>query len=149
MQRDNQAEQPRTGVVLRPGEGRRYEMGGMSAVFKADGDETANLYNISEWWLEPDTAGPHAHQHPEDDVFYVIEGTVHFLIGEDWIEAPKGTFVLAPGGVTHTFENRGTVRAGMLNIGAPGGFERQMPAIVDWYDGNPPGPAGTGWQQPD
>ena len=66
---------PRAAVVLRPGEGRAYFMGGrISAVFNADRAETAERYSISEWSLEPHTQGPGPHSHPEDDVFYVIEG---------------------------------------------------------------------------
>ena len=42
-------------VVLGPGEGRAYPMGRISAVFKADGAETGQLYSISEWWLDPHT----------------------------------------------------------------------------------------------
>jgi hypothetical protein len=61
-------------VVLGPGEGRAYPMGRISAVFKADGAETGQLYSISEWWLDPHTKGPGAHSHPEDDVFYVLAG---------------------------------------------------------------------------
>jgi hypothetical protein len=49
--------------------------------------------------------------------------------------------VLVPGGITHDFQNRGDVRAGMLNIGAPGGFEESMPGIAEWFIDNPPGPA--------
>ena len=128
-------------VVLGPGEGRPYEMGGMHAVFKADGAETAHRYNVSEWWVEPHTQGPGAHSHDEDDVFYVFEGTMDFFVEDEWIAAPRGSFVLVPGGVTHTFRNSGDVRAGALNIGAPGGFEEHMPGIVDWFADNPPGPA--------
>jgi len=40
-----------TSILLRPGESRSYPMGRISAVFKADGDETAERYSISEWWL--------------------------------------------------------------------------------------------------
>ena len=36
-------------------------------------------------------------------------------------------------GVTHDFENRGTERAGALNVFLPGGFEVKMPAIVDYF----------------
>ena len=63
-------------MVLAPGEGRRYDLGRVQAVFKADGTETAGGYSISEWWLEPNTAGPGPHSHPEDDTFYVLEGTM-------------------------------------------------------------------------
>lgn len=104
-------------IHLKPGAGRSYSMGGMSAVFLADGKETGDAYSISEWWLEPHTAGPGAHSHEKDDVF----------------------FVLTPGDLTHDFENRGEVRAGALNLSFPGGFEKNMPSIVDWSKATPPG----------
>jgi mannose-6-phosphate isomerase-like protein (cupin superfamily) len=128
----------RDGIVLAPGEGRTYPMGRLAAIFKADGAETDSLYSISEWWLEPHTPGPGAHLHPEDDVFYVIEGTVSFLVGDSWVETSKGAFVLAPGGVTHDFENRSAERAGFLNISAPGNFEPAMPEISKWLSQNRP-----------
>jgi mannose-6-phosphate isomerase-like protein (cupin superfamily) len=137
--RDNST--ARTGIVLAPGEGRSYPMGRISAVFKADGEETQHKYSISEWWLEPKTQGPGAHAHPEDDVFYVVEGTMSFLIGDRWIDAAKGSFVLAPGGVTHDFENRSSTRARVLNLSVPGNFEPHMPGIVEWFAANPPGDA--------
>jgi mannose-6-phosphate isomerase-like protein (cupin superfamily) len=112
-------------VVLGPGEGRAYPMGRISAVFKADGAETGQLYSISEWWLDPHTKGPGAHSHPEDDVFYVLAGTMSVLVGTEWIEASTGSFVVVPGHVIHDFENRGTERAGVLNVSAPGNFEQR------------------------
>ena len=126
-------------IVLSPGEGRSYPMGRISAVFKADGDETAGRYSISEWWLEPNTQGPGAHSHDDEDcVFYVIEGTISILVGERWIDAAKGSFVLAAAGVKHDFENRSGRRAGILNFSIPGGFEKDMPAIAEWFAENPP-----------
>jgi len=118
-------------ILLGPGEGRAYALGGMSAVFKADEDETACAYSISEWWLEPHSQGPGPHSHEaNDDIFYVIEGTLRFLIGDRWVDAPKGTFVRAAAGVTHDYVNETDQRAGFLNIYVPGGFERDMPGIV-------------------
>lgn len=128
-------------IILRPGEGRNYRMGGLSALFKADESETDNRYSIAEWWLEPNTEGPGAHAHPEDDVFYVLEGTMSFFLDGAWVDCPKGSFVLAPAGATHDFQNRSGKRAGVLNISAPGGFERDMDTIVEWFAKNPPGPA--------
>lgn len=132
---------PRKPVFLAPGAGRNYSMGRMSALFKADEEETESRYSISEWWLEPHTQGPGAHSHPEDDVFYVLEGTMSFLIGDQWIEAPRGSFVLAPAGMTHDFQNRSEARAGVLNLSIPGAFEPHMPAIVEWFAKYPPGDA--------
>ena len=128
----------RKALVIEPGAGRRYAMGRMAACFKADGAETAGRYAISEWWLEPHTAGPGPHSHAEDDAFYVIEGTISFLIGDTWHDCPRGAFILAPGGMTHDFANRSDARAGMLNLSAPGDFESHMPGIVDWFAQHPP-----------
>ncbi|HSC89774.1 MAG TPA: cupin domain-containing protein [Polyangiaceae bacterium] len=129
-------------LFVLPGRGRKYEMGGMSALFLADEGETSARYSISEWWLEPHTQGPGAHSHAEDDVFFVLEGTMSFLLGDEWVDAPKGSFVLAPGGVVHDFENRSDGRAGALNLSFPGGFEANMGEIVRWFAEQPPGRAG-------
>lgn len=126
-------------VILGPGEGRTYPMGRISAVFKADGEETAHRYSISEWWLQPHTKGPDPHSHAKDDAFYVIAGTISVLVGSEWVDAPAGSFVLVPGEVTHCFENRGSEPAGMLSISAPGGFEERMPGIAQWFLEHPPG----------
>ncbi len=134
-------ESERTSVVLAPGEGRRYDMGRIQAVFKADESETDGGYSISEWWLEPHTTGPGPHSHPEDDTFYVLEGTMSVLVGDRWIDGTPGSFILVPGGTIHDFENRGATRAGVLNVSYPGNFEPHMSGIVDWFRENPPGDA--------
>jgi mannose-6-phosphate isomerase-like protein (cupin superfamily) len=129
----------REAVILGPEQGRAFPMGRIAAVFKADGVQTQNRYAISEWWLDANTQGPGAHSHAEDDIFYVIEGTMSVLVGEQWTHADKGSFVLVPGGMVHDFENRSTERAAILNISVPGGFEKEMPGISDWYAVHPPG----------
>jgi mannose-6-phosphate isomerase-like protein (cupin superfamily) len=140
---DNASSASRRPVVLGPGEGRAYPMGRISAVFKADGAETGRGYSISEWWLDPYTKGPGAHSHPEDDVFYVLAGTISVLVGTEWVEASAGSLVLVPGEVTHDFENRGSERAGLLNLKTPGDFEDQMPGIAQWFAEHPPGDTRT------
>lgn len=126
-------------LILRPGEGRHYEMGTIQAIFKADNEETGKKYSVSEWWLEPKSKGPGIHSHEEDDLFYVLEGTMSFFINDKWIDAPKGSFILAPAHVKHDFENRSQVRACVLNFSVPGSFESNMPMIVEWFKKNPPG----------
>jgi len=130
-------------VVLGPGEGRRYAMGRIGAVFKADGPETESRYSISEWQLEPHTQGPGAHSHPEDDIFFVTQGTMSLLLGAEWVDASEGSFVLVPGGTVHDFENRSDAPAAVLNLSIPGPFEPHMPGIVQWFAANPAGYAGA------
>jgi mannose-6-phosphate isomerase-like protein (cupin superfamily) len=99
-------------IILNSGEGRRYDLGSIKAVFKADEDETDSLYSVSEWWLEPATEGVGAHSHDDnDEIFYVLEGRPSLLIGETWSDQ----------------------RAGLLNVFIPGGFERNMPSIETWF----------------
>lgn len=132
-------------VVLGPEGGRRYPMGRIEAVFKADSGEAQDRYSVSERWLEPDTTGPGAHSHDaEDEIFYVVAGTMSSLVDDEWMDAVAGSFVWVPAGVTHDFENRRTVPAGILNISLPGGFEANMRAIGEWYEESPAGSTGKG-----
>lgn len=124
-------------LLLQPGEGRVYQCGSMTAVFKADENETTEKYSISEWWLEPNSEGPGAHQHEDnDEVFYGIEGIASVLVVDSWVDVEKGTFLRIPAKTTHDFANRTSERCGLLNFFIPGGFERNMPAIVKWFEGN-------------
>lgn len=125
-------------IVLGPDEGRHYAMPVMHAVFKADGAETGDRYCVSEWWVEPHSPGPGAHSHAaNDEIFYVIEGTASLLVGDRWIDAEKGSFLLIPAGTRHDFANRTDRRMGLFNVFIPGGFEKDMPAVVKWYEENP------------
>lgn len=125
-------------LLLRAGEGRVYRCGTMTAIFKADENETAEKYSISEWWLNPNSAGPgpHLHEH-NDEVFYGIEGTTSVLVGKKWVELRKGDFLRIPANTIHDFLNRTSDRCGVLNFFIPGGFERNMPSIVKWFEDNP------------
>ena len=109
-------------IVLGPGEGRAYAIGPMRGVFKADGVETGDRYCVSEWSVEPGCEGPGAHSHEaQEEVFLVTEGTMSFLVGSEWLDAPAGTFLRIPAGVTHDFANRTTSPATAFNVFIPGG----------------------------
>ena len=127
----------RESIILPSGQGRTYHCGPMTAIFKADENETNEKYSVSEWWLEPNSNGPGAHQHENnDEVFYVLEGTTTFLIGDKWVDADKGTFLRVPSKTMHDFKNKTDQRTGILNFYIPGGFERDMPKIVKWFEEN-------------
>lgn len=124
-------------IKLAAGSGRSYDMPGMRAIFKADETETKEAYSVSEWWLEANTTGPGAHSHEaNDEVFYGIGGIMAVLAGTEWHDIGPGDFLRIPAGTIHDFENRTDERAGLLNFFIPGGFERNMPAIVDWFKEN-------------
>ena len=124
-------------IELPAGGGRRYEMGKLTALFKADEDETGAAYSISEWILEPgqDGVGDHSHE-ANDEVFVVLEGKPELLVGDQWKSYEPGAFIRIPAKITHNFRNPTGQRARLLNFYIPGGFERDMPMIVDWFAKN-------------
>lgn len=128
-------------IILPAGGGRRYDMGAIRAVFKADGTETSDRFSVSEWWLDAHREGPGAHKHEaNDELFFVLEGEASILVAATWHKLGKGGFVLVPRGVTHDFRNESDARIGLLNVFLPGPFEQMMPEIVDWYVRNPAKP---------
>jgi mannose-6-phosphate isomerase-like protein (cupin superfamily) len=67
----------------------------------------------------------HAHD-GEDDSFYILEGEMTFLFGDESVKAGPGTFVLAPPEVMHGFRNEGDAPVRMINVHAPAGFDRRI-----------------------
>ena len=129
-------------LVVRPDEGRAYDMGRMRAVFFADGRETGDRYSISEWSLEARSEGPGAHAHEDDHIFYVIEGTLGLVIDGERTEAPRGSYAVIPGGTLHDFDNPGREACRFLSINTPAGFEAMMPQLVAWFADHPLGDVG-------
>jgi mannose-6-phosphate isomerase-like protein (cupin superfamily) len=112
----------------------------MQAVFKADGEETNSRYSVSEWWVEPDRVGVGPHRHEaNEELFYVLQGTMTFQVADRFVDAPAGSFLRIPAGVVHGFENRTSERVGVLNVFIPGGFEERMPDVVAWFAAHPEG----------
>lgn len=128
-------------LITQPAQGRAYDMGRMRAVFHADGAQTGERYSLSEWWLQPHTGGPGSHAHDDDHIYYVLAGTLSVCIDGEWSAAPRGSWILIPGGTPHGFENRDAAECGFLCINTPAGFERKMPELVAWFADNPPGDA--------
>ena len=125
-------------IVLPAGDGRYYPCGPMQSLFLADGSETGDRYSVSIWWVDPGKPGPGPHSHEaNEELFYVIDGTMTFLVGDQHVDAKVGTFLRIPAGVTHDFENRTREKAAVLNVFIPGGFEANMPGIVDWFRTHP------------
>ncbi len=111
-------------IVLRPGEGEVLSAGASSITIKVDSAGSGGRMALNEGVLEPGFPGPVPHLHREMiDAFYVLEGTIEFLLRGERVEAGPGTFVLVPPGVVHTFANRTDAPARMLNLFLPGGLE--------------------------
>jgi mannose-6-phosphate isomerase-like protein (cupin superfamily) len=89
---------------------------------------------VSEWRIAPNAPGPGAHSHAEnDEVFLVTEGSPSVLVGDRWHSLEAGSVVVVPATIVHDFENRTNRPAALFNVFMPGGFEKNMPAIIEWF----------------
>ena len=109
-------------IVVPPGGGRRTG----NVEFLALSEHTGR-FNLAIITMAPGRQGPEPHVHEnEDDAFYVLDGEVTFVVEGEELAAPAGTFVLVPQGVLHSFANRASEPARILNIHAPAGFDRRL-----------------------
>ena len=110
-------------VVVEPGAGQRLG----NVEFLARSVDTP-YFNLGIVTLKPGQ-GVEAHVHTdEDDSFLILEGTLSVRVGEDErpLAATPGTYVLVPSGTRHEIANTGDTDVRMLNIHAPGGFDRRI-----------------------
>ncbi len=109
-----------------PGDGE--VIGGASAVtIKATGEETSGSFYLGEAFVEPGFPGPPPHTHERlHDMFYVLEGTLTMLLGDQTSELAAGSFVCVPPGVVHTFSNTSEEPVRFLNFNTPAGWENYM-----------------------
>jgi quercetin dioxygenase-like cupin family protein len=92
--------------------------------FLVTGDESGGAYFTMEA-LVPPGGGPPPHIHSrEDETYYLLEGEIEFLLGEETIVAGPGDFVSVPRGNVHRFQNTGTDTARLVLTFTPAGIER-------------------------
>jgi len=108
---------PDDAVLLGPGEGRRFWTGLSQGAVKVESGSAD--FSVFESSPPPGVPGapPHVH-HSYDEAWFVIEGTVEFVLGDRRERLEAGGFAFAPRGVVHGFANPGPARARMLVIGS-------------------------------
>ena len=119
-------------LLLRPGTGELLDYGdGDVSVVLAAGTATGDAFSVVEHRLAPGAQGPPLHRHAHlCDAFYVLEGTLTLRVGEDTLLAEAGTSACFPPGVAHTFLNPGDAPVRVLNINAPGGWDRVLRSLA-------------------
>jgi quercetin dioxygenase-like cupin family protein len=84
--------------------------------------------------------GPPKHVHAnEDEVVYVLEGTLRFKLGDEMRETPTGGFAFIPRGLHHTWQNVGSEPARLLIVFTPAspGMEQFFLAFAEVPEGGP------------
>lgn len=88
----------------------------------ATGETTNGQYSLMEQ-ICPENSGPPPHTHTQREMFYILEGEITFVVGDETITAGAGSFVNVPPDTVHSFRVD-TETARVLNSYTPAGFER-------------------------
>jgi quercetin dioxygenase-like cupin family protein len=108
--------------AVRRGEGEARWWFGALAEFKATAADTGGQMTIVEVTEHPGAEAPlHVH-HRDDEGFWILDGDVTFVVGDETIEASAGDYVFGPRGIPHRF-TVGDRGCRMLFILVPGGIE--------------------------
>jgi len=90
---------------------------------KAGGAEAGHAFSQIEV-DDPRGSGPPLHlHHNEDETFYVLEGEVTVVVGDERLDLEVGDYLFAPRGIAHAYVVR-SERARMLVTASPGGVEQ-------------------------
>ncbi len=128
----------------RRGENPRLQLLAGSSEWRVRHGETGGQFCIFETVI-PHNGGVPMHRHPEDEVFYLLEGRMSFArmsgAGEEWMSAEPGDCVHVPGNEWHAFRNPATQPARMLTISmsALGAFFEEASTLLE-ADGPVQGP---------
>jgi quercetin dioxygenase-like cupin family protein len=89
----------------------------------ASGDETGGVVGALDERCGHGIRAP-MHVHDDaDEIFYVLDGDLTFIVGDKRIEAAAGAFVYLPRFVHHSFQVN-SHEARVFNFLTPAGFER-------------------------
>jgi quercetin dioxygenase-like cupin family protein len=125
------------GIFLGPGQGTIYSARGSKIVFKALHETTGGAFSFMERDLPVGNRRPQPHTHRGPEGFYVLEGSIEFIVGGESRTGGPGFWALAPSGVSHTFGNAGDSRARLLIIHSPAAdaYFAELEAL--WKDSTP------------
>ena len=119
-----------------------YWMQGILWTMLADRDDTGGRWSMMKQ-LMPNGAGPPPHRHLwSDETFYLLDGTITFLMGNEIRTANKGAFVNIARNTRHAFRVDSD-SARILNGYTPASMEAMLAELgkrTDQRTMPPPGP---------
>lgn len=68
--------------------------------------------------LQP-SSRPNLHQHPHEQLCYIVEGTCRFVLGDEVLDLAAGDVVLIPGNVPHSLEVTSSTPVLNLDVFSP------------------------------
>ena len=105
-------------VLLEPPAGRRIDLGLGCPTIKV-GAALSDQVGVVEGEVPPGGGFQIPHWHEDlDEVFYVLEGEIEFLLDGHWRRAVAGSTVFVPAGTAHAFRNASGRPARQLVVGS-------------------------------
>ena len=128
--------------IVGPRDGKFVDLRSVGVRFMIWGAESGGGFSLVEHPIPPRTLVAPLHLHErEDEYSYVLEGRMGAQLGDDVVFAEPGDLVFKPRNQWHTFWNAGDEPCRILEIIAPGGFEKFFDELVEVGAAGPPEPA--------
>jgi mannose-6-phosphate isomerase-like protein (cupin superfamily) len=112
------------GYHLGPSEGKAWWFLDTLMIVKAGGQDAHDSFTFIEFRAPNGFAPPLHIHHREDEAFYMLEGSMRVVCGDEQWEADVGSFVMLPRGVPHAFVVTSESPCRGLQITSPAQFER-------------------------
>jgi quercetin dioxygenase-like cupin family protein len=103
--------------------------------------QARGAFSLFELAAPPGDGVPPHVEHRSEEVFYVLEGELRFLVGAESIVARAGDCVCVGRGTVHAWQNAGATLARALVVSSPGGVHEPFFAEVG-LPADAPAPAG-------
>lgn len=127
-----------TPKFLQPEEGETIRILGASIRLLTQSSDLDRLLVI-EYTMPAHYAGPPVHHHKKMwEGFYVLEGELTLVLGEETRVATQGAYAFIPPETRHTFRNDSDAPLKALIWCSPGGFEEYFRRLVPMIQNGPP-----------
>ncbi len=122
--------------VILPSESESFDFGGLEVDWKVDGPDTGDRFAVVHHPMASRALAAPLHRHRnEDELSYVLTGTLGALLGDEVVTAGPGSWVFKPRGQWHTFWSAGDTPCEIIEIISPAGFENYFREVAaSWGD---------------
>ena len=118
---------------VRADEGELLSFMGMDLIWKITSEMSGGSLNSLVQVAPPGTGVPLHIHHNDDEFFYLIEGSLRMLLGDETLEMGVGDMVLLPRGMPHAFLSTGEQAARILvtlSLSADSDYETMFAGLV-------------------
>lgn len=127
-------------IVVLPGGGDPLRIGEGQFVHKVNSRDTNGVFSVVEVVTPPQgKVALHVHER-EDELVYVLDGTIEVTLGDQTMTATTGVLALLPRGIPHGFTNVGNSASRVLDTILPGNFDAYFVEMAALYSKKEPNP---------